>query len=242
VKPLNRFQNCNNQYPKSITIIHSASDEFARTIIEKSMSSTTKSAIAHWLANGDTVFQALLSQCNFYPHPSGELTIDCPGELLDQVLDACRALAQPAIRLQIPQLSVSSEGEIICRFQPDLAYHYPPTTLDRNIPLIWQLPDPTDEIAIVRMSDHRALYTTAALDKGSKAASGWMGEDMSRWHIPEELQRLVTALDEHQFVETFQYRAFNYIREPVEIIVNAWLTAWKGQSVRVVQTLKRTAL
>lgn len=202
---------------------------------------STKSALAQWLAGTDLNSVNLLNQCDFYPQPSGELLIDCPGEILEQVLALCRKIAQSAIRLEIPQLNVSSEGETICRFEPDLAHSYPlPAFAD--IPLIYQLPDPVDEIAIVRMADHRALYTTTNLDRGSKAFNGWTGEDMSQWHIPEELDRLVKALADHQFVQGFRYRAFNYVREPQELIVNAWLTIWKGQSVRVVQTLKRTNL
>lgn len=97
---------------------------------------------------------------------------------------------------------------------------------------------------IVRMVDHRSLFSSSNIGKFSKCgdAKNMFNKDVSRYWPPEELSRYVTALDEHRLGLTeFQYCARTFEDELKRFTVNARLWWFRGELVRLTETLHSEA-
>lgn len=64
--------------------------------------------IAQWLAPSNTEHQQLLSQCSFKLE-EGELTLDCPQQVFDDVIKAAKTLEPPD---ELDTILLLSEGEL----------------------------------------------------------------------------------------------------------------------------------
>jgi hypothetical protein len=92
-------------------------------------------------------------------------------------------------------------------------------------------------IAIARMHDHVGLYCANIEQHCAAKANDWLGKDMSRYHIPSELERLVRSLEQHGRIASFTYRALDFELREKELTVNAWLAEYQGDLCRVVEVL-----
>lgn len=177
-----------------------------------------------------------LTHCETY-HSNSDLVVSTSDmEVLDRLLENVDSLIELA-RGMDKDLLIRC-GDYTGRWQARRKILLPPG-LPPPPPLIHELPDPNRSIGIVRMDNNRAIYTTSHLDRAAKA-NCQIGVDLARLHLPEELHRLRSALEQHGYIEGFEYRAFNYDRELLINVVNAWLVpSYRGVPVRVVELLQQ---
>lgn len=183
-----------------------------------------------------------LANCKVCNQPI-DLVIKAPDdETSQQILQAGAELITQAQAMG-KNLIVKRGEELLCRWPCSLNLGGLPTRPKQSsIPLINEMPDPPRALAIVEMNTNRTLYVTSQMERiGGKASA--LGEDTSRWHLPEELHKLQLSLEQHGAIEHFEYRAFNIQLQEIRNTINAWyLENWRGSPVRVVELLRHEVL
>lgn len=197
--------------------------------------------LIQWLSAGDRAFAELLRQCVITL--DSQILIDCPHlTTRRQIQRKPELLAIAAKRLQKPKITLRCPNADDIKFTPEMIFQQLSnyfSTIEIP-PLGLTLPGHTlgDAIAIVRMSDHKGLYCSNEIERHSRAkVNDWTGENMSRFHIPEELQRFTGALITHGYLDEFQYRALTFEGQPIEMTVSAFLGTYQGDLCRVVQVI-----
>lgn len=188
------------------------------------------------------VYQSLLHRlpsikdCSVY-YSNKDLVISAPNaDVLGSLMPSAMAIATQVHSLG-NNLILKCGNDIVCRWPVGQVLKSPDPDPELEIPLISLMPDPPRKLAIVRMDTNQAVYITSEMHTiaGRTCAPG---EDVSRWHIPEELYRLRQELGTHGVLTNFEYSAFNLELQPIKNTVNAWLVPdWRGVPVRVVELL-----
>ncbi len=195
------------------------------------MNPSSNAAVSRWLAPSSRYHQHLLQQCQIkLDRESGLLTIDCPKQVVDKVFENAETIEPHLELLGAQELELRAEGQLRWRLplgKPSGVH------LDFGLLNI----DQSSAIGIVRMRDHRGMNCTQAIRNCSGAErQRWLGEDMSKYHIPSELKRLVEALETHQIIWGFEYRALSFQGEEIQCVVNAHLFEQRGEIYRCVET------
>lgn len=90
------------------------------------MTFNIKTAIARWLACDEAIYNLLL-QCSFTTdQETEELTIDCPSNLVDAIVEHSQTLGEPGFRLKVKIINLTTSGKLKYRFSPHLALRYRP--------------------------------------------------------------------------------------------------------------------
>ena len=184
-----------------------------------------------------------LGNCEVCNQPT-DLVIKAPDdeETSTQILQAGAELISQAQAMG-KNLLVKRGEETLCHWPCSLHLGGLPTKPEQiSIPLVNEIPDPPRALAIVEMHSNRTLYVTSQMQRIGGSACA-LGEDTSRWHLPEELHRLQVSLEQHEYIHDFEYRAFNAQRQKIRNTINAWyLKNWRGSPVRIVELLRHEIL
>lgn len=190
---------------------------------------------AQWLCEGaKDLYELLKPPCDVQGE-NGILTVVCPKDAVPRIEAQLGAIAKAAFRRRFYWLIVkTNDNELVTQFDPATIMEFEQSA----IPLIHVMPNTDRPIAIVRMADHKGLYCTDQIYLASGARpNDWIGKDMSKYHIADEMERYVRALMQHGYLDDFSYRALNFQGQEIEQTVRAWLTTWRGDLVRVVENL-----
>lgn len=122
-------------------------------------------------------------------------------------------------------------------------------------PMIITIPtNPTDPIiteclsydgacGIVRMSDHKGLFSNSQITMSSNASpNDWLGKTMSDFWIKEELDAYLQRLQKEKELRNYSYVAKMMDGQNARLTVNARMIEWHGEPARIVQTIKREFL
>lgn len=93
-------------------------------------------------------------------------------------------------------------------------------------------------IAIVEFDTDLAVKCTWQNGKIGKLGARWAGTNLAAHHYPLELARYKDALQRHQTITNFEYKALDGNLEPIIKVVNAQLFFDAGVLYRCVQTLQ----
>lgn len=203
--------------------------------------------LIQWLSAGDQVYAELLRKCEIFLDGKTFL-INCPHLLIRrQVQSKPELLAIAARRLHKTSIVLRCPATKDITFTPTMIFNQL-SNYFASVPIPSAhllLPDigANDAIAVVRMKDHKGLHCNDNVERHSRAKpNDWIGEDMSRFHIPEELERFTTALITHGYLDEFQYKALTFEGDPIEMTVSAFLGTYRGDLCRVVQVLRSELL
>lgn len=203
--------------------------------------------VAVWIAQGNAQYTELLKKCRLYSDESGQaFVVECPSpEILEQVAVMSEKIAQPVLLLTTPRIDLVYEGEIAYSFFPEDAIRYAKIMINDNNSLY--LPDSAiiaqimlaeRPVSLIRMRDHKALLCNDKVESISAAkCNDWTGSDVSKFWFDNELQKFMSALDDHKFVREHAYRALKYNGEPRDFCVNASLVMFRGDLCRLVENL-----
>ena len=96
---------------------------------------------------------------------------------------------------------------------------------------------------IVRMSDHKGLFSNSQIILSSNAhPNDWLGKKMSDWWIQPELDKYLERLRHDGKLENYSYVAKMMTGENARLTVNARLIIWNGEPARLVKTISRELL
>jgi hypothetical protein len=96
---------------------------------------------------------------------------------------------------------------------------------------------------IVRMSDHKGLFSNSQIILSSNAhPNDWLGKKMSDWWIQPELDKYLERLRHDGKLENYSYVAKMMTGENASLTVNARLIIWNGEPARLVKTISRELL
>ncbi len=92
--------------------------------------------------------------------------------------------------------------------------------------------------SMVRFADDNGLFSNSRINLSSGAvANDWVGKRMSDYWIPDELSRYKQALLESTRVSNFSYIAYLFTGQAAKFTVDARLTYYRGDLVRVVKNV-----
>ncbi len=96
---------------------------------------------------------------------------------------------------------------------------------------------------IVRMSDHKGLFSNEQITFSSKAhPNDWIGKNMADYWIEDELTTYLERLSREKELRDYSYVAKMMDGQNARLIVNARLIEWHGESARIVKTVTREFL
>lgn len=197
-------------------------------------------AIAAWLAQSNAFEQTILARCHFdYVDTKAELTILCPSDLYKTCSQCCERLSWLSAGSLIKRVLLT-DGDRQTTFAPDSSRIYQPFEgiMELFAPRLALPLNFDNPIAIVEMGTNRGLFCTKQVARNARTtADQWLDEDMAKYHYPQELRRLVEALEAHTNITAFEYRAIAFDGTPIRNVVNASLTKLGDRWVRVVETI-----
>lgn len=200
------------------------------------IAATTQEAIAQWIG-GDELTKKILSACDFSGIRDGAIFINCPEDLLNEIREISGTVCvSPLALIGVQKIYLVSNGIIRNQFNTITAMDY---LVGMPLPpIIQSIPNSNQAIAIVRMGDHKGLFCTNGIERFSQAKpNDWTGEDMSKYHIPAELNRLVERLEKHRYLSQFEYNCIDFTGAKRRQTVNAWLTVYNNDLCRVIEVL-----
>jgi len=187
---------------------------------------SVRDAVIQWLAPNSPYYQQLLKQCQNIELQDGKVILECPWSVIDRVVEDSDELETPSQLRGIHLIELRSPG------RPD--YKIPVGQPTKILEVDHDNPIP---IGIVRMRDHRGIDCSNSIHHACGAnRDRWLGEDMSKFHIPAELKRLVGALETHKIIWGFSYQAFDFEGALINCVVNAHLFEADGEWYRCVET------
>lgn len=177
----------------------------------------------------------------------GRMIIECKTRSVLQAVRSkidgiCRKII--ALDMQVNRILLIYNGEVRSDIQPDLVLQWLNSS-PVSIPLLNALPSEVDsEIAVIRMKDHRGLFITDRLADADRAnPNDWTGGNIEeRFNIPEHFERYITDLIRHQSLTDYPLICLDGEGNKQRQIVNAWLSTWRGDLVRVVEVLSKEYL
>jgi PAS domain-containing protein len=96
---------------------------------------------------------------------------------------------------------------------------------------------------IVRMADHKGLFSNAQIIESSNAhPNDWIGRNMSDYWIKPELDKYIERLQKEGELRNYSYVAKMMDGRNARLTVNTRLIEWHGQPARIVQTLSKDYL
>ena len=96
---------------------------------------------------------------------------------------------------------------------------------------------------IVRMSDHKGLFSNSQIVLSSNAhPNDWLGKKMSDWWIQPELDKYLERLRHDGDLKNYSYVAKMMTGENARLTVNARIIIWNGEPARLVKTISRELL
>ena len=96
---------------------------------------------------------------------------------------------------------------------------------------------------IVRMSDHKGLFSNTKIEESSNAhPNDWIGKNMADYWIQPELDKYIERLQKDGQLRNYSYVAKMMDGRNARLTVNARLITWNGQPARIVQTLSKDYL
>ena len=96
---------------------------------------------------------------------------------------------------------------------------------------------------IVRMSDHKGLFSNSQIVLSSNAhPNDWLGKKMSNFWIESELSKYLERLRQDEELRNYSYVAKMFSGENARLTVNARIVIWNGEPARLVKTISRELL
>ena len=96
---------------------------------------------------------------------------------------------------------------------------------------------------IVRMSDHKGLFSNTSIFLASNAhPNDWLGKKMSDFWIESELDAYIKRLSKDGELTNYSYVARLFSGENARLTVNARLVIFNGEIARMVETVSRELL
>lgn len=96
---------------------------------------------------------------------------------------------------------------------------------------------------IVRMSDHKGLFSNSQIVLSSNAhPNDWVGKKMSDFWIESELNEYLQRLTKDGELRNYSYVAKMMTGENARLTVDARLVVWNGEIARIVKTISRELL
>lgn len=96
---------------------------------------------------------------------------------------------------------------------------------------------------IVRMSDHKGLFSNTSIFLASNAhPNDWLGKKMSDFWIESELDAYIKRLSKDGELTNYSYVARLFSGENARLTVNARLVVFNGEIARMVETVSRELL
>ncbi len=213
------------------------------------MNLSVKTALIQFLAFNDPEIAEILDRCDVEPRiETGDLDITCPDdETLRRICEAplFTDVAARQLRLTRTRLFKRGDPEHLYQFLAGMPTEYASQFLTLEIPpFSLSVPgvEASQPLAVVRMADDKGLYCSNIEAHCRARQNDWLGEDMSRFHLPEELRRLKSALETHGKISEFSYRALAFDFQPIEMAVDATLINYGGDLCRLVRVLRCTPL
>lgn len=177
----------------------------------------------------------------------GRLLIDCRSDArLQAVRDRIDGICRRVVSLEIPVNKIFLlQNEVVrSEIDPHLVLQWVKSGMSQA-PLIRLLPTEFEaSIAIIRMADHKGLFATDRLAQDDRVnPNDWTGDDIgSRFNIPEFFDKYLNDLIRHQMLNQYPLVCLDGEGNQQEQIINAWLTSWRGDLVRVVEVLNKRYL
>jgi hypothetical protein len=96
---------------------------------------------------------------------------------------------------------------------------------------------------IVRMSDHKALFSNSRIMFNPTASpNDWVGKEMDRFWYPDELHNYLERLQKEGELRKYSYAAKLFDLRPVQMTVDSRIIWWHGEEARMVKTISRELL
>lgn len=198
----------------------------------------------------------------------GEVLIVCPHHKVFSILIRHRKLLPTLVHEAIKKTTVENNhsfllGSITIGIGGKKATFSPSNTYICDIPMIPssdvllspapQSPTQADLITecmsysgacgIIRMSDHKGLFSNSLIVQSSNAhPNDWVGKKMSDWWIEDELNPYIQRLLNDKELHNYSYVAKMMSGENARLTVNARLVIWNGEPARLVKTISREYL
>lgn len=212
------------------------------------MQNSITNAISNWLAQGNPAIELMLQHCRFQTDKQiDHLAIYCPQKLRDALMLHIHSIDWRVSRALLQSLDVFSErGDE----EPFHEVSLLPGTLCEplqqqgvdilGLQLLLRLGiNFSHPIAIVEMGTNRGIFCSTGILQQSHVRGGvnaWIDEDMAKYHYPDELRKLETAV-EHGVAHAVEWKAKTFQGEPMVIAANVYAGTHNGRSVRVTENL-----
>lgn len=155
---------------------------------------------------------------------------------LQAVRGQIAVICQKVVGLGVAEIRLFCGNQLRNSFNPQTLCQW---TGGYTLPLLGQLPD-SGAVAIIRMTDNKGLYITEDLAKSDRAhPNNWTGASIDAFNIPEHFDRYISALMHYQHLSHYELVCLDGAGNKQQQIINAWLTQWRGDLVRVVEVLKK---
>ena len=100
-----------------------------------------------------------------------------------------------------------------------------------------------DSCGIVRMSDHKGLFSNERIMYSSSAKpNDWLGKKMSDYWYADELETYLSRLVKESELRNYSYVAKLFDGRSIKMTVDARLIEWHGEPCRIVKTIERQVL
>ncbi|MGG6295256.1 hypothetical protein ACQ4M4_12775 [Leptolyngbya sp. AN02str] len=196
------------------------------------MYSSPNQFIAAQFANTPEQLQEF-SNCQFFRHESGEITVECKPERYPAVV---KALCDCASKFNTPRINVKS-GNRSTAIEPPLINQMPKPR--PPMPISWVLPQSDDDLCAVTVDSHICLWSSQSFDANSRLGRSWTSINVAPYWLPHELERINQAILKHGYIHEYQYLGFNGQGELIRLTVNGWLAWHNGVPIRLMRTLSR---
>lgn len=96
---------------------------------------------------------------------------------------------------------------------------------------------------IVRMSDHKGLFSNELITYSSNAhPNDWVGKNMADFWIKDELDVYIARLLKEGELKNYSYVAKMMDGQNAKLTVDARIIQWRGETARIVKTVSRELL
>lgn len=196
------------------------------------MKELTNDAIARWLAPWSPDIEKALQKCLF-SLDNDELVMDIPSDLLDVVLSNPSIFARPQLTKRV---EIRCDGNHFTSIDPRWALAYLKASDDSHILKLLERQD--IPLTVVRMVDNKILFANQPVIVTGTSANDMLGKNSRDWWIDDQYTRFIEKLTQCGSVREHGYKALLMKDgQPANFTVNASITRWRGDDVRVVEVL-----